>query len=77
MPFGEMIDPATKRMKPRKVNVEGEAYKCARRYMIRLEPADFNEPDLSKIAAAADMEPGAKMEPALLRKEFGYLVGLK
>jgi 6-phosphofructokinase 1 len=76
LPFGEMIDPATKRMKPRKVNVDGEAYKCARRYMIRLEPADFNEPDLSKIAAAVDMEPGAKMEPALLRREFGYLVGL-
>lgn len=77
LPFNEMIDPATKRMRPRKVNVEGEAYKCARRYMIRLDSADFSEPELSKIAYAVDMEPGAKMEPALFRNEFGYLVGIK
>ena len=36
-----MINPQTGRMQPRKVDVDGEAYECARRYMIRLERADF------------------------------------
>jgi 6-phosphofructokinase 1 len=77
LPFLDMIDPETKRMRPRKVNVEGETYKCARRYMIRLEPSDFDEPELSKIAATADPEPGAVIDAQRLRQDFGYLVGLK
>src|SRR5262245_22865132 len=35
--FDDMIDPATQRMRPRLVDVTGENYECARRYMIRLE----------------------------------------
>src|SRR5262249_27528728 len=34
LPFEQLILPQTGRMRPRKVNVEGEAYECARRYMI-------------------------------------------
>jgi ATP-dependent phosphofructokinase / diphosphate-dependent phosphofructokinase len=71
LPFAEIINPATGRMLPRKVDVDGEAYECARRYMIRLERRDLEEaPRLEKLAAAAGMQP----DP--FRRRFGYLVGL-
>src|SRR6202008_4804018 len=57
LPFDELIVPATGRMRPRQVNVEGETYECARRYMIRLEQDDFEEPHLGRLAAAAGMSP--------------------
>jgi 6-phosphofructokinase 1 len=69
--FEELIVPATGRMRPRKVNVDGEAYECARRYMIRLEPADLEQPrPLAALAEAAGLSPGQ------FRQRFGYLVGL-
>jgi 6-phosphofructokinase 1 len=72
LPFGQLIDPATGRMPTRKVDVDGEAYECARRYMIRLEHQDFEEPQrLAPLAAAAGMT------PAEFRGRFGYLVGLR
>jgi 6-phosphofructokinase 1 len=72
LPFEQMLDPVTGRMHVRVVDVEGEAYECARRYMIRLERSDFEEPDrLAKIAAASDLAPEA------FRRRFGYLVGLE
>jgi 6-phosphofructokinase 1 len=71
LPFESMINPATGRMRPRKVNIESETYECARRYMIRLERADFEEPQLSKLAAVVNKT------PAEFRKRFGYLAGLK
>src|SRR5204862_482541 len=53
-PFESLIVPETGRMRTRRVNVEGEAYECARRYMIRLEPEDFEDTQrLGSIAAAA------------------------
>jgi 6-phosphofructokinase 1 len=56
LPFVELIDPKTKRIRPRKVDIDGEAYECARRYMIRLERADFDEPQqLEALAAAAGL----------------------
>jgi 6-phosphofructokinase 1 len=68
-PFQEMIDPATKKMRPRLVDVSGETYEVARRYMIRLEKSDFAEPArLEKLAAVA------KMTPAQFTERFGYLV---
>src|SRR5437870_8455968 len=33
--FEDMIDPVTKRMRTRIVDINGERYECARRYMIR------------------------------------------
>jgi 6-phosphofructokinase 1 len=75
LPFQEMIDPQTKRMRPRKVNVEGESYECARRYMIRLERSDFDEPELTRLAESVEMkDPGATMTPERFRQMFGYLV---
>jgi 6-phosphofructokinase 1 len=71
LPFEKLIVPKTGRMRPRKVNVEGEAYECARRYMIRLEPSDFEEPERLRALAAA-----ANLSPEEFRERFGYLVGL-
>jgi 6-phosphofructokinase len=71
LPFDTMITKETGRMRPRKVNIDSETYECARRYMIRLEPADFNEPQLSKLAAVVNLS------PAQFRQRFGYLVGVK
>jgi 6-phosphofructokinase 1 len=70
LPFEQVIVPASGRMKPRKVNVEGEAYDCARQYMIRLEAQDFDDgPRLARLAAFASLTPDA------FRRRFGYLVG--
>lgn len=71
LPFEQLINPATKRMSVRKVNVDGEAYECARRYMIRLEREDF-EPTayLTRLAETV------KMAPEQFRERFGHLVGL-
>jgi ATP-dependent phosphofructokinase / diphosphate-dependent phosphofructokinase len=67
--FEDMLNPLTNRMKTRKVDVDGEGYECARRYMIRLERSDFDNPDqLVKIAAAGNLS------PEQFRKRFGYLV---
>ena len=70
LPFEKLINPETKRMQPRKVDIKGEAYESARRYMIRLERSDFEEPELNKLAAVAGQT------PAEFKKRFGYLVGL-
>jgi 6-phosphofructokinase 1 len=72
LPFDQMINPQTGRMLPRKVDVDGEAYECARRYMIRLEQRDFDDPEqLAKLAAAVEMAPDQ------FRDRFGYLAGIK
>jgi 6-phosphofructokinase 1 len=72
LPFAKMLNPETKRMQVRKVNVQGEAYECACNYMIRLKPEDFASPEkLAKLAATV------KMSPDQFHARFGYLVGLK
>jgi 6-phosphofructokinase 1 len=72
LPFEKMLDPKTGRMQNRKVNVDGEAYECARAYMIRLERGDFeNARQLAKLAAVI------KVTPDKFKKRFGYLAGLK
>ncbi len=70
--FEKMLNPETGRFQVRKVNVEGESYECACHYMIRLEPADFQDvTQLDKLAAVVAMTPDQ------FRARFGYLVGLK
>ena len=71
LPFDEMLDPNTKRMQVRKVNVDAEAYECARRYMIRLERSDFDDPE--QLSALAKV---VKMAPEQFRARFGYLAGI-
>jgi 6-phosphofructokinase 1 len=69
LPFENMLDPKTKRMATRRVNVSGEGYQCARRYMLRLERRDFEEPE--RLAALAGE---VQMTPEQFRQRFGYLV---
>jgi len=72
LPFEDMLDPKTGRMQNRKVNVDGEAYECARAYMIRLEREDFEHPkQLARLAAVVNFT------PEQFTRRFGYLVGLK
>jgi 6-phosphofructokinase 1 len=63
IPFEQMIDPKTQRMKPRKVNVDSESFLCAKRYMVRLEPNDLSEPaTLKALAAFTNLSPEAFRE---------------
>jgi 6-phosphofructokinase 1 len=72
LPFEKMLNPETKRMTVRRVNVDGEAYECACHYMIRLERSDFESPaQLKKLAASVSMT------PEQFRERFGYVAGLK
>ncbi len=69
LPFDTLINPETRRMKNRKVDVDGEGYECARRYMIRLEKGDFKDQDrLQKLAIASGMT------PATFQQRFEYVV---
>ncbi len=58
LPFDTMLDPKTKRMTTRRVNINGEGYQCARRYMLRLRERDFQEPErLALLASKVNMTP--------------------
>jgi ATP-dependent phosphofructokinase / diphosphate-dependent phosphofructokinase len=68
-PFPEMIDPATKKMRTRNVDITGETYEVARRYMIRLEQGDLDDPArLERLAKVVNLA------PAKFRERFEYLV---
>ncbi len=68
-PFPEMIDPVTKKMRTRLVDIAGENYEVARRYMIRLEQSDFDAvARLERLAAVV------KLTPAQFRERFEYIV---
>jgi hypothetical protein len=69
LPFEQMLNPETKRMTTRRVDVDSEAYECARRYMIRLEKSDFDNPE--QLARLAQL---ANLSPAEFRNRFGYLI---
>ena len=51
----DLVDSKTGRIAVRLVDTTTEAYEVARKYMIRLEREDLEEPRLSALAAAADM----------------------
>jgi 6-phosphofructokinase 1 len=69
LPFNQMINPQTLRMQTRRVNVNGEGYECARRYMIRLERRDFDNPQrLARLASTAGTS------PEQFRQRFEYIV---
>lgn len=68
-PFSDMVDPSTGRTRVRLVDVESEGYAIARRYMVRLRPEDFEEPD-----TLASMAEVVAMQPHQFRDRFSYLV---
>ena len=58
LPFERLRDADTGRTQVRRVDIGGNAYEAARRYMIRLERRDLEDADmLSKLAAAANTTP--------------------
>jgi len=55
----ELLDPATGRIRTRRVDVTAESYQVARSYMIRLEAEDLEEPMLSRLAKETNLSPDA------------------
>jgi len=68
LPFDKMLNPKTGRMQVRMVNVDGEAYECARRYMIRLEREDCSSSSQLAILSAV-----VGLKPAEFKKRFSYV----
>ena len=69
IPFADIMDPETGRMKVRMVDIESDRYKIARTYMLRLKPEDFDDPrELERVATTAGLTPDQ------FRTEFGGLV---
>ncbi len=69
LPFSQMLNPKTMRMQTRRVNINGEGYECARRYMIRLDRRDFDHP--KRLAHLASV---AGMTPEQFRQRFEYIL---
>jgi len=63
--FEEMLDTKTGRIRVRTVDIASESYEVARKYMTRLEDADFSEPRLAGLAAQTTLD------AAQFREAFG------
>ncbi|HZW39793.1 MAG TPA: diphosphate--fructose-6-phosphate 1-phosphotransferase [Ignavibacteriaceae bacterium] len=67
--FDDILDPVTKKTKVRMVDPCSESFYIARRYMLRLNQADFEDPhELAKYAATC----GLSLEE--FQKQFYYLI---
>ncbi|MFO7447256.1 MAG: diphosphate--fructose-6-phosphate 1-phosphotransferase [Ignavibacteriaceae bacterium] len=67
--FNDILDPVTKKTKVRMVDPSSETFYIARRYMLRLNQADFEDPhELAKYAATC----GISLEE--FRKQFYYII---
>ena len=69
LPFGSFSDPQTGRVRERLVDVQSMTYEVARKYMIRLQREDLDDPSLLKPIAEA-----AGISPDDFRERFAYLV---
>ena len=70
LPFEDLRDPATGRIRNRLVDIESEYYRAARDYMQRLERRDLEDPDMrAKLAEAA------KVRPEDLERTFAAALG--
>ena len=53
IPFDDLVDPETQRMRVRLVDIHSVRYAIARRYMIRVRRDDFDDADaVARLAAA-------------------------
>lgn len=68
IPFVEIINHSTGRVKVRKVDITSETYEVGRKYMIRLEKEDFKGENLKRLARTANLT------PEKFKKRFGHLV---
>lgn len=69
MLFDDLKDPTTGKTRTRKVDVTGEGFEVACKYMIRLNDRDFSDPDTLKNLANA-----ANLSVDEFRAKFEYLV---
>ena len=53
----ELTNPQTGRIRVRLVDIATESYQVAREYMIRLEPEDMSEPQLTRLSAKTNLTP--------------------
>jgi 6-phosphofructokinase 1 len=70
----ELTDPVTGRIRVRLVDVTTESYEVARKYMIRLEASDLEEPRLSRLSVQTSLTPdefAARFESAVGRPTQG------
>jgi 6-phosphofructokinase 1 len=69
IPFANIMDPLSGRMRVRMVDIESDRYKIARGYMLRLKREDLADPvELQKLASAA------KLSKEAFVARFGSLV---
>lgn len=69
MYFKDILDPVTKRTRVRMVEIDSESYTIARRYMLRLNKLDFDDPhELAKFAA------NCKMSLEEFREQFQHVI---
>jgi 6-phosphofructokinase 1 len=58
IPFRDIMDPQTGRMRVRMVDIDSDRYRIARSYMLRLKREDFDdERELARLAAVAHVTP--------------------
>ncbi|MFW5799543.1 MAG: diphosphate--fructose-6-phosphate 1-phosphotransferase [Spirochaetota bacterium] len=70
IPLESLINPDTKKMSVRKVDINSESYKIAYKYMVRLIQEDFDDPhELAKFAAICNLSLDE------FRKLFEYTLG--
>jgi 6-phosphofructokinase 1 len=69
VPFKEMLDTETGRVRVRYVDVRSEAYQTLDAYMIRLKPEDFQSPTEIRALARA-----GNLGEAEFARRFGHLV---
>jgi ATP-dependent phosphofructokinase / diphosphate-dependent phosphofructokinase len=68
IPFDDLVEPASGKTKVRLVDINGEGFRVARAYMIRLEAEDFAHAAwVDRLADAAHLTPG------VFRQRFDYL----
>ncbi len=70
IPFGQLLDPKTGRIRVRYVDVEAEMYQTLHAYMVRLKPGDFDDP-----AMVAALAKAANLPEPEFRQRFEPLVG--
>jgi 6-phosphofructokinase 1 len=70
LPFAEMLDPATGRIRVRMVDVTSEMYQTLHAYMIRLKPEDLADPVQLRALAEA-----GRLDEAGFRARFAAIAG--
>lgn len=68
IPFADLVDYPTGRVKVRTVDITSETYEVGLKYMIRLMPEDLEGKRLERLAATAHLKPGEFVG------RFGYLM---